>query len=69
MIEIDHRHLNPETLKNLLTEIVLREGTEYGEMQFSTEEKKIQLINALQAGKAVIVFDVVNNYCDVIPKR
>jgi uncharacterized protein YheU (UPF0270 family) len=31
MLEIDHNILEPETLDNLLGEIVLREGTNYGE--------------------------------------
>ncbi len=68
MIEIDYRQLSTDILENLLTEIVLREGTEYGEMQFTTEEKKSQLKNALQSGKAVVVFDAVNVYCNVIPR-
>lgn len=67
MIEIDYRQLNIDTLENLLTEIVLREGTDYGEGEFSTEIKVNQLRSALNSNKAVIVFDAVHNHCDVVP--
>ncbi len=67
MIEIDYRQLNTDTLESLLTEIVLREGTDYGETEYTTEEKKSQLKSALISGKAVIIFDASNNHCDIVP--
>ena len=68
MIEIDHRQLEPDTLDNLLTEIVLREGTDYGEQEMSIEDKKRQLQSSLETGKTMIVYHASEGFCDVINK-
>jgi len=52
MIEINHRHLMPETLHALLTEIVLREGTDYGEVEVSIDDRKKQLLKLLNLSHA-----------------
>ncbi len=66
MIEINHRQLEPETLDNLLTEIVLREGTDYGEQEISIKDKKNQLQHSLETGEVVIVYHASEGFCDVI---
>lgn len=68
MIEIDHRHLTPETLDALLTEIVLREGTDYGAIEVSVSDKKNQLLNLLSLGKSTIVYHTSEGFCDVVEK-
>ena len=68
MIEIPYKDLDPETLRNLLREIVLREGTDYGETAISTEEKVTQLQTALETNRAVIMFNDELGFCDVVPK-
>jgi len=61
MIEIDHRHLESETLDTLLMEIVLREGgTDYGVVEVSVEDKKKQLLDLLSLGQAAIVYHVLS---------
>jgi len=66
MINIDYRHLNPDTLDNVLREIVLREGTEYGECEIPLEVKVEQLMQALMSDKATIAYDAAYNFFDVI---
>lgn len=68
MVEIDHRHLEPETLDALLTEIVLREGTDYGAVEISVADKKKQLLDLLRLGKSAIVYHVSEGFCDVLNK-
>jgi uncharacterized protein len=68
MIEIDHRQLPPETLNNVLTEIVLRAGTDYGEQELSLEDKKRQLRSSLDSGHSMIVFYAAEGFCDVVQK-
>jgi len=68
MIEINFRQLNRDTLDNLLTEIVLREGTDYGAIEQPIEDKKSALLKKLQSGEAVIMYDASENFCDVIQK-
>lgn len=69
MIKIEHFLLNPDTLENLLKEIVLREGTDYGEIEITTAEKISQLKAALNSGEASLMFDAVSGHCDVIKKK
>jgi len=69
MIEIDHRHLEPETLDALLTEIVLREGTDYGAVEVSVEDKKKQLLDLLSLGQAAIVYHASEGFCEVVRRE
>jgi uncharacterized protein len=66
MIRVDHKALKEETLINLLTEIVLREGTDYGAQMISHKEKVNALHEKLNAGKIALIFLEAENYCDVI---
>ncbi|WP_371194331.1 YheU family protein [Glaciecola sp. SC05] len=47
---IDYQQLSADTLYSIIESFVLREGTDYGEVEYSLEEKvahvKMQLINA-----------------------
>jgi len=68
MIEIDHRHLEPGTLDALLMEIVLRDGTDYGEVEVPVVDRKKQLLNLLNVDQAVIVYHTREGFCDVVRK-
>jgi len=69
MVHIDYRHLNPDTLDNVLREIVLREGTEYGECEIPTDVKVETLRQTLTSGKAVIVYYAAHDFFDVAAKE
>ena len=69
MVEIDYKELEQETLDNVLTEILLREGTDYGEVETLFEDKKLQLLNLLELGQVVIVYHSSENFCDVISRE
>ena len=69
MVIIDHQALEKETLINLLSEIVLREGTDYGTQMMSHDAKVSALCNKLNAGTATLIFLEEENYCDVISSR
>jgi uncharacterized protein YheU (UPF0270 family) len=66
VLTIDPLRLEPETLENVLGEIVLRAGSEYGEGELSFDDKKAQLRHALDTGKAVLVFYPGDGFCDVV---
>ena len=57
MILVPWRSLSPETLDNLLGEIVTRDGTDYGAIEKSTLSKLTRARNQLEAGHAVILWD------------
>jgi uncharacterized protein YheU (UPF0270 family) len=56
-IEIPYERLSSEILSKIIEEFVLREGTDYGDMEFSLEQKIDQVRMQLQRGKVVVVFD------------
>lgn len=57
LIPIVHTQLSPEALRAVVESFVLREGTDYGEREFSLEEKVAQVLRQLERDEARIVFD------------
>lgn len=47
----------PDLLRAVAEEFVLREGTDYGEREYSLEEKVTLVLEQLKCGKAVLLFD------------
>jgi len=56
-MQIPHDTLAPETLQRLLEEIVTRDGTDYGVIERSTEEKVRAAQRALNDGNAQLFWD------------
>lgn len=65
VIEISHRQLQPNLLDNILNSIVLREISDYGQADISTEEKKKQLTHWLDSGQVIIVYDARESFFDI----
>jgi uncharacterized protein YheU (UPF0270 family) len=57
LIPIRHTQLSPAALRAVVESFVLREGTDYGEREFSLEEKVAQVLRQLERDEARIVFD------------
>ncbi|MDW6018710.1 MULTISPECIES: YheU family protein [Vibrio] len=55
----------PETLENLISEFVLREGTDYGEVEVSLAHKIDQIKALLRSGDAVIVYSELHESVDI----
>ncbi|HEX3396642.1 MAG TPA: YheU family protein [Steroidobacteraceae bacterium] len=56
-IEVPYRELSAELLNAVIESFVLREGTDYGEKEFSLEDKVARVVSQLQRGEARILFD------------
>jgi uncharacterized protein YheU (UPF0270 family) len=56
-IEVAYTELSPEALRGVLEAFVLREGTDYGEREYSLQEKVGHVLRQLERGEARIVFD------------
>lgn len=56
MVEIPWQKLTPDALQGLLEELVTRDGTDYGEVELSMEDKVARLRKALEDKRAVIAF-------------
>ena len=56
-VAVPYTELAPDLLRAVVESYVLREGTDYGEREFSLAEKVARVINLLERGEAQIVFD------------
>jgi uncharacterized protein YheU (UPF0270 family) len=56
-VVVPYGELAPDLLHAVVESYVLREGTDYGEKEFSLEDKVAHVIKQLQRGEAQIVFD------------
>lgn len=52
-----HTELSPEALRGVIESFVLREGTEYGEREFSLDEKVAHVMRQLECGEVHVTFD------------
>ena len=56
-VVVPYTELAADLLHAVVESYVLREGTDYGEKEFSLEEKVAHVIGRLRRGEAHIVFD------------
>jgi len=68
-VVIPYAELSEEALRGVLESFVLREGTEYGERDFSLDQKVAQVTRQLQRGEAQIVFDPGTGTVDIVIVR
>ncbi|MGO2130216.1 MAG: YheU family protein [Pseudoalteromonas prydzensis] len=65
---IPHQQLDKDTLYNLIESYVLREGTDYGEQEFSIESKVAQVSQQLNSGEAMVFFSELHESVTIISK-
>jgi uncharacterized protein YheU (UPF0270 family) len=68
-IEIPFGQLSSGALAGVLESFVLREGTDYGAVEHSFEEKVAQLRRAVERGEARIMFDPQTESITLLPTR
>ena len=72
-MEIPHRELTDAALRGVVEAFVLREGTDYGQREYSLEDKIAAVMRQLDRGEAVIVFDPDTESVSIVaaspPKR
>jgi uncharacterized protein YheU (UPF0270 family) len=56
-VEVPWEALSPDALRGVVENFVLREGTDYGDREFSHEEKVQQVMAGLKRGESRILFD------------
>ena len=66
-LTIPYQELSPEALRGVIEEFVSREGTDYGESEIPLDTKVRQVLNQLHTAKAVIVFDLRTETCNILP--
>ena len=59
--------LSPEALQGVIEEFILREGTDYGQVEISREIKFEQIKRKLENGSAVLLFDDETETTNIFP--
>jgi uncharacterized protein YheU (UPF0270 family) len=68
-IQIPLDSLKKDILEGVIKDYILREGTDYGDQDFSLEEKISQVHALLIKGKACIFFDPNTETCTILDKH
>jgi uncharacterized protein YheU (UPF0270 family) len=63
---VPHTELSADTLRGVVESFVLREGTDYGEQEYSLEQKLAHVYRQLERGEAHIVFDPNTETIDIV---
>ena len=61
--------ISEHALEGLINEFILREGTDYGQQEYSLEQKHEQVKKQLLSGKTIIVFDNKEESVSLIRKE
>jgi uncharacterized protein YheU (UPF0270 family) len=64
--EISTDQLSPEALRGLIEVFVTRDGTDYGTVERSVEEKIAQVSAQLASGEARLVFDPATETTNIV---
>ncbi len=65
-VAIPYTELSAEALRGVVEAFVLREGTDYGEREFSLEQKLHHVLQQLERGEAQIVYDPNTETIDIV---
>jgi uncharacterized protein YheU (UPF0270 family) len=65
-VVVPHTELEAEMLRSVIESFVLREGTDYGEREFSLEDKVRRVMRQIERGEAQIVFDPRTDSVDIV---
>jgi uncharacterized protein len=64
-----HTHLSPAALRGLAEDFVTRDGTDYGQIEKTLDQKVAALIRQLECGEAVIVYDSESQTASIVLRR
>lgn len=68
MIEIPASELPPETLRAIIESFIMREGTDYGDAEYSLDNKADQVRRQLDKGEVLLMWDEALESCNLITK-
>ena len=66
---IPFESLNQDTLESLIIEFVTRDGTDYGEIEFTRSEKISQVKERLKSKDIIITYDEESETCNLAAKN
>jgi uncharacterized protein YheU (UPF0270 family) len=65
-VDVPVEQINPDTLRNLISEFVTREWEEFCFSPDTLEDKIEQVMDQLKSKKAKVVFDLKTETCNII---
>jgi hypothetical protein len=66
-IVVSHTQLTPTALRGLVEEFVTRDGTDYGAVEKTLDQKVAALMRQLERGEAAIVYDRESQTTTIVP--
>lgn len=67
-IEVPYAEIAAETLRNLAEEFVTRDGTDYGAVEKTLDQKVDALMRQLELGEAKIYFDTDSETINIVAR-
>jgi uncharacterized protein YheU (UPF0270 family) len=68
-VEIPWDRIDPDTLRNMISEFVTREWAELSDSGYTLDKKIGQVLRQLQDKKARVVFDLSSQTCNIVVCR
>ena len=65
-MEIPYTELSGDALRGVIEEFVSREGTEYGQREYSLEDKIKRVKTQLESGEVKLFFDEQSQSCNLV---
>ena len=69
VIEIPYQSLSADALEGIVQEFSSRDGTDYGESEFSLADKVAQVEVQLKSGDLTLLFDPIAQSCQLVKSR
>ena len=69
VIEIPYQSLSAQALEGIVEEFASRDGTDYGETEYSLADKVIQVKGQLKSGHLTLLFDPISQSCQIVNSR
>jgi uncharacterized protein YheU (UPF0270 family) len=66
---VPYQSIAASTLQNLIEEFVTREGTDYGEYDFSLQDKVSAITQRLRSGELVILYIDSTDSVNIVDKQ
>jgi|TARA_B100001750_G_C15248674_1_gene466655 uncharacterized protein YheU (UPF0270 family) len=65
-VEIPYTELSGDALRGVIEEFVSREGTEYGQREYTLEDKIKRVVRQLESGEVKLFFDEQSQTCNLV---
>lgn len=66
---VPYDQISPEALQGLIEEYITRDGTDYGEQEFSLAQKVKQVQQQIVKGDVVVVFDAATESVSLLTRH